>query len=310
MIDNNNIVSEIRSFSRFYTNILGLLNQSILDSPYSLTEVRILLEINMTENCTANTLINKLNIDRGYLSRILNRFKSSEIIIKETCPKDGRLNFLKLTSKGKQILLQLEERSNNQARKLVSHLTKDEIKKLSESMAYIKSSLSFTEDDFKIRNYNSEDIEYIINLHKELYSHEYKFSSAFSDYVEKYVTLFHKSHDKNRENIWIAEINSKPVGLIAIVKESKDIAQLRWFLIEPDMRGKGLGHRLIKTALDFCEEKKYTHVFLWTADILKSARHIYKSYGFNLTESIDNTTWTDKLVKEERWDLDLSNRIY
>lgn len=157
----------------------------------------------------------------------------------------------------------------------------------------------------KIRDYKSKDVDYIISIHKKLYNDEYKFSSVFSDYVEKYVTLFDKSHDKNRENIWLAEINSKPIGVIAIVKDDESTAQLRWFLIEPEARSIGLGHKLVETALDFCREKNYTHVFLWTADILKAARHIYKSYGFNLTESIDNTTWTNKLVKEERWDLDL-----
>ncbi|WP_434798189.1 GNAT family N-acetyltransferase [Terrisporobacter vanillatitrophus] len=160
-------------------------------------------------------------------------------------------------------------------------------------------------NNINIRNYKSEDVDYIIKIHKKLYSREYKFSSVFSEYVEKYVKLFDQSHNENKENIWIAEIDSKPVGVIAIVEDESKSAQVRWFLIEPDMRGKGLGHKLVKTALDFCKEKNYTHVFLWTADILKAARHIYKSHGFNLTESLDNTTWTDKLVKEERWDLSL-----
>ena len=160
-------------------------------------------------------------------------------------------------------------------------------------------------NEIKIRNYKSEDIDYIIKIHKELYNREYKFSSIFSDYVEKYIKLFDKSHKEDKENIWIAEFNSKPVGVIAIVEDETNIAQLRWFLIEPHMRGKNLGHKLVQTALNFCKEKNYEHVFLWTADILKAARHIYKSQGFTLTESVDNTTRTDKLVKEERWDLDL-----
>ena len=302
-IKKNSIISEVRSFSRFYTNILGLLNQSILDGPYSLTEVRILLEISTTKNCTANVLIDELDIDRGYLSRILNRFKSDELITKETSCTDGRLIFLKLTLRGNQVLSALEEKSNKQACKLVNHLTQNQIEKLIDAMKYIKNSLSLTEEAFKIRTYQPDDINYIIKKHRELYEHEYGFVSTFGDYVEKYVVQFNKCHDKTKENIWIAEVNSEPVGVIAIAKLDNDTAQLRWFLIEPEIRGKGLGHKLMKIAMDFCREKNYNHVLLWTADVLKTARHIYKNYGFNLTESVDNTTWTDKLIKEERWDL-------
>ncbi|WP_234117720.1 bifunctional helix-turn-helix transcriptional regulator/GNAT family N-acetyltransferase [Clostridium hydrogenum] len=306
-VKKDKIISEVRSFSRFYTNILGLLNQSILNTNYSLTEVRVLLEISITKDCTANVLIDKLDIDRGYLSRIINRFKCNELITKQASPKDGRLNFLKLTQKGKQVLSELEERSNNQVWKLVSSLTDEQKQKLVESMEYIKGSLSFPEETFKIRTYKPEDMDYIIKKHRELYEHEYGFSSIFGDYVEKYLYQFNKYYDKAKENIWIAEMNSSPVGVIAIAKVDNATAQLRWFLIEPKVRGKGLGHKLIKTAMDFCKEKKYNHVFLWTADVLKTARHIYSSYGFKLTESIDNTSWADKLVKEERWDLYLDH---
>jgi GNAT superfamily N-acetyltransferase len=95
--------------------------------------------------------------------------------------------------------------------------------------------------------------------------------------------------------------------MIAIAKAEEDTAQLRWFLIEPEMRGKGLGHRLMKTAVDFCKEKGYRHVFLWTVDILEAARHLYQVYGVTLTETVENDVWTDDMIKEERWDLYINN---
>lgn len=157
----------------------------------------------------------------------------------------------------------------------------------------------------EIREYKTEDLDYIIKRHRELYEEEYGFNSTFGEYVEKYLLEFNKEYDENKENIWIAEINSKPVGVIAIAKSDNNTAKLRWFLIEPEMRGKGLGSKLIKVAIDFCREKNYKHIILWTADVLKDARNIYKKYGFNLTESIDNVSWTNNLIKEERWDLHL-----
>lgn len=299
------IVSEIRSFSRFYTNILGLLNQSILDSPYSLTEVRILLEISRVEDCTANTLIDRLNIDRGYMSRILNRFKLNDLITKENSTVDGRMVFLKLTPKGKQILSVLEEKSNNQIRKLINPLTQGEREQLTSAMKYVKDSLSSGEKSLEVRTYKPEDIEFIIKRHRQLYEDEYEFSSEFGDYVEKYVMEFDKYHDEIRENIWIAEVSGKPVGVIAIVKVDEFTAQLRWFLIEPEMRSKGLGHRLLQLAIDFCKEKNYKNVLLWTVDKLVTARHLYSSYGFTLKASEENRTWTSDVIKEELWDLSL-----
>ncbi len=298
-------ISEVRAFSRFYTNILGLLNQSILDSPYSLTEARTLLEIKGTNNCTAALLTQKLDIDRGYLSRILKRFESDGLIVRENSNDDRRIVFLHLTPKGNQVMSNLEGKAELQIQRLINHLTKGEKEKLVDSMKYIKKSLSSGDNSILIRSYKKEDIDFIVERHRELYDKEYGFSSEFVDYVEKYVKEFDKCHDEVKENIWIAEANGKRVGMIALVKAEDDTAQLRWFLIEPEMRGKGLGRKLMKTVIDFCKEKGYRHVFLWTVDILEAARHLYKVYGFALTEKVKNDTWTDDVINEERWDLSL-----
>ena len=300
----DSLVMEIRSFNRFYTNILGLLDQHILDSPYSLTEVRILLEINIMKESTANKLISKLVIDRGYMSRVLKRFENNGLIVKENSTADRRITVLYLTAKGKQILSGLEDRSGRQVEKLIGHLTDNEQHKLVDSMKNIKSALLDGINPVTIRNYETKDIEYIINRHRELYDTEYGFGSEFSDYVEKYVLKFDEHHEEGKENIWIAEDNGKPVGMIAIVKVDDATAQLRWFLIEPNMRGMGLGYKLMDTVVDFCIEKQYKHVFLWTVNILEAARILYKRFGFELTESKANDTWGEHLT-EERWDLDL-----
>ena len=163
------IISEIRNFSRFYINILGLLNQGLLDSPYSMTEVRILLEIDRTENCSANALIERLNIDRGYMSRIVNRFEADELIKRESSPQDGRMLFLYLTTKGKKVLAALEEKSSNQIQGLICNLTDEEKEKLIESTGFIIQALSSGinnsgENDDKLKisdqpaNANSEHI--------------------------------------------------------------------------------------------------------------------------------------------------------
>jgi GNAT superfamily N-acetyltransferase len=238
------------------------------------------------------------------MSRVLKRFENNGLIVKENSSADRRITILCLTEKGKQTLAELEDRSCRQVDRLTSHLSSSEKQELVCSMKNIKSALLDGIKPITIRTYEAKDIYYIINRHRELYDGEYGFGSEFSDYVEKYVLKFDEHHDKDKENIWIAEAEGKPMGMIAIVRADDTTAQLRWFLIEPHMRGMGLGFKLMKTAIDFCKEKNYKHVFLWTVSILEAARSLYKRFGFELIESKVNDTWGDHLM-EERWDLEM-----
>ena len=299
------VIAEIRSFNRFYTNILGLLNQHILDSSYSLTEIRVLLEIDHTPECAAHDLITRLNIDKGYLSRILKRFETAGHVVRKSSARDGRAFFLELTLAGKQILTGLENRSDNQVAGLIRHLNRSEQEKLLRAMGYISAALTPDPGAVTIRGFQPRDIGHVIRRHREMYTAEYGFTPVFSDYVAATVSQFAADYNPLRENLWVAEINQMIVGMIAVVEFDATTAQMRWFLIESEMRGRKLGRRLIQTALDFCKANGYRHVFLWTANILGAARHLYQSYGFALTETKPNDTWTQEPLLEERWDLDL-----
>jgi DNA-binding MarR family transcriptional regulator/GNAT superfamily N-acetyltransferase len=297
-------IHKIRSFNRFYTNILGLLNQHILESGYSLTEVRVMLEISKINHCTANALATQLNIDRSYMSRIIKNLERNELITRVQSTKDNRVNFITLTMKGTETITNLNKKSNEQIFSLIQPLDQNQLANVTEAMEIIKNILSNNSNSIVIRNFIVEDIHYVISRHRVLYKEEYGLTPVFSDYVDKGVHHFAKHYDKNCECMLIAEIEKKPIGSIVIVKSDNSIAQLRYFLIEPEIRGRGLGHRLVKLALDFCREKGYKHVFLETISSLKTARHIYKSHGFSLTTCHENPTW-GKNVLEERWDLDL-----
>lgn len=99
-------------------------------------------------------------------------------------------------------------------------------------------------------------------------------------------------------------MDRKFIGSIGIVNTGNSTAQLRWFLVEPEIRGKGLGNKLIKTALSFCKEKGYQQVFLWTINFLEIARKLYKKYGFQLVDTLEHDIWGRKL-REEYWILKL-----
>lgn len=301
---NKSIISQIRSFNRFYTSILGLIDKHILDSSFTLTEARILFEISNTYECTANILIEKLNIDPGHMSRILKRFESDGLLSREKSSIDGRTYLLYLTAKGKETFSNLVERSNSQIHKLIDHLREEEQKNLVDAMKYIEETLKFDTYTINIRTFKSKDIDHIIERHVELYKREYEFDNTFKDYVSKPLYDFAKSHNKDKGNIWVAELNGEVVGSIAIVKVDNSTAQLRWFLTEPHTRGKGLGKRLMKTAMEFCKKENYRKVFLLTISDLKAARYLYESYGFELSETIEHHIWGQHLI-EERWDMEL-----
>lgn len=297
-------INKIRSFNRFYTHILGLLNQHILESGYSLTEVRVMLEISKINHCTANALATQLDIDRSYMSRIIKKLEKGELITKAQSKKDNRFNFITLTAKGNETIAILSKKSAAQIISLIQPLNQNQLEKVTEAMAVIKNVISDSVTPIIVRNFIAEDIDYVISRHRVLYEEEYGLTPVFSYYVEKGVHHFAKHYDKNFECMLIAEIEKKPVGSIVIVKSDDSTAQLRYFLIEPEMRGRGLGHKLVKLALAFCREKSYMHVFLETISSLKTARYIYKSHGFILKTSHENPTWGENVL-EERWDLDL-----
>lgn len=170
------------------------------------------------------------------------------------------------------------------------------------AMKLIESTLSSGTDNVNIRSFGTNDIETIIKRHMELYAQEYGFDSTFESYVGDAVHKFIESYNKDTENIWVAELNGSTAGFIATVKVDDTTAQLRWFLIEPQARGRGLGKKLMQTVVDFCREKGYKQILLWTISNLETARHLYKLFGFTLTQTNEHDIWGKHLV-EERWDL-------
>ena len=155
-----------------------------------------------------------------------------------------------------------------------------------------------------IRSFKLDDIEYVIHSHYEIYRKEYNFDLSFKEYIVDTVGNFLKKFDSSKENLWILEINQQPKGSIGIVKVDETSAQLRWFLIEPDVRGRGFGSELVQTAIDFCREKRYKTIFLWTNSELTTARRIYEKYGFKITETKRKKLSNQDLI-EERWELSL-----
>lgn len=157
-----------------------------------------------------------------------------------------------------------------------------------------------------IRSYRPEDLDWVIDRHFELYHTEHGFDETFRAYVAEPVRRFGRSADPEKENLWVAESQGRRIGMIAIVRAGAKTAQLRWFLLEPEMRGFGIGKRLMETAVGFCGAAGFRRVFLWTVSTMTAARKLYGSFGFVRTESEERMLW-GALRTEERWALDLGD---
>ena len=307
MIEKKERIARIRSFNRFYTNLLGLLDKTLLKSAYSLTEVRILFELNHLSTSNASEIVKLLTLDPAYLSRILSSFKEKNLIQKEQSSEDKRKHLLSLTPTGKDLISELQERANEQIKTLLSNLTDEDQNKLVYSMENIERILKREPEKsefFSIRSHKPGDIGYIIYRHGVIYAIEYQLDETFEAYVAKYMAKFVENYDPVKECLWIVEIGTEIVGSIAIVNVDDNTAQLRWLLVEPFARNKGIGTKLMHEAISFCKYQGYKKIILGTFSDLKIARRLYEKNGFQLVDSKTHPIWGQTLTQED-WELNL-----
>ncbi|SHJ54228.1 transcriptional regulator, MarR family with acetyltransferase activity [Geosporobacter subterraneus DSM 17957] len=297
------LIHIVRRFNRFYTNVLGLLDQHMLDSEFSLAEARILYDIGHTENCTAKELIEELRIDSGYLSRIIKRFVKDDLIYRKQSTEDGRLYYLYLTDKGKDTLSKLDDLSNGQIYQMISCLSEQDKINVVESMKSIENTLkgepALIDESVKIRcDLRPGDVGILIHLHGWIYAEECGYNHAFEGYVCKTFYNLFENYSPEKDRFWFAEMNGKMIGAIAIIGHSEIQAQLRWFIIHPAFRRIGLGRKLMNEAMNYCKEKGYQHVFLETTEDQKTAIRMYIQAGFCKVAERESSLWGKNLVEQ------------
>lgn len=298
-------VTEIRGFNRFYTNILGLLDQHIIDSGYSLTEARILFEISKTDICTANQLCSVLDIERSYMSKIIGKFEKKGLISRNVRDTDNRNMEIHMTEQGMTAFHELNDRANKQIENLISKLSPEDCEKLIDSIRVVKTYFSKATKNITIRPYQEKDITYVIDRQLSLYESERNFTTEiWKNYLTQGVLSLVERFEPAKDCMFILECDGNASGCIAITHTQDNTAQLRYFFLEPELRGLGAGTGLLNAALDFCRKKNYSHVFLWTVSAQESARILYKKAGFRITETSKNESWGAPVL-EEKWELDL-----
>jgi len=293
-------VQTIRRFNRFYTTVLGLINQRLLHSPFSLAEARVLYELGNTPGCTANLLMDRLQMDAGYLSRILKRFEKEGLARRVQQERDRRCYDLSLTDKGRETLTALDARSSEQIGSMIRHLTEAERGQLVDSMTVIETLLADeaepekapTEEPITLRSeLRPGDVGELIRLHGMLYSRECGYGFAFEGYVCQTFADFFTHYNPAKDRFWFAQRGESLVGAIAIVHHTEEKAQLRWFLLLPEARGRGIGEAMLQNAVDFCRKQGYHTVHLETTDDQQKAIRMYEKVGFRQTGAREAAAW-------------------
>lgn len=305
-------VREVRRFNRFYTRRIGVLQDGLLDSPFSLTEVRVLYELAHRGEPTAGELGRELGLDAGYLSRILTRFRSFRLIRRERSSVDGRESFLSLTAKGRRVFLPLEARSNRQVAALLRPIALSRQKRLVSAMHVIEDVLAPDENGatpkspYILRTHQPGDMGWVVHRHGVLYAQEYGYDERFEALVAEIVAEFIQNFDPKRERCWIAEKDGEIVGSVFLVRKSKTVCKLRLLLVEPSARGLGLGRRLVAECVRFGRQAGYKKMMLWTQSELDAARHLYKEAGFRRVERKAHQSWGRRDLIAETWELKLA----
>jgi DNA-binding MarR family transcriptional regulator/GNAT superfamily N-acetyltransferase len=300
-------VGAVRRFSRFYTRRLGLLDEGLLESPFSLTQARVMYELAQQREATATALVAALKIDHGYLSRILRAFEERDLIVRRRDKNDGRQIVLSLTTKGHKAFAALDHRSQRETGNMLTHLDEADQARVVAAMGTIERLVDrdATRDrHYTLRPHRPGDMGWVVERHGTLYAAEYGWSSHIEAITAGIVGDFLKTFDPAREHCWIAEIDGERVGSAFLVKDSDEVARLRLLIVDPKAGGLGLGRDLVRQCIAFARNSGYRKITLWTHGVLTAARAIYQKEGFRLVKQWIHDDF-GKPEPSESWELDL-----
>lgn len=304
--DSGQEIAAVRAFNRFYTRKLGVLDQQLLKSPFSLSEARVMYELAHAGDLAAKEIGLALGLDPGYLSRIIQKFGEDGLVARKPLPSDRRQYQLSLTAKGRASFARLERTSQEHVAAMLGPLSGEDRKRLIGAMDTIERLLAAPRAATPaiLRDPRPGDMGWVVQSHGALYASEYGFDASFEALVAEIAAKFVTSFDAARERCWIADIDGRPVGSVFLVRHSDDVAKLRLLLVEPVGRGQGLGRRLVAECISFARACGYRRITLWTQSILVAARKIYQDAGFVRVAAEPHRSFGQNLIGET-WEREL-----
>ena len=301
-------VEAIRAFNRFYTNRIGVLDRAFMDTPYTLTEARVIYELAAHGTTSASRLTEELSLDPAYLSRLLKSFTDTGLLETTRDPADGRGRLLQLTLRGRGVATDLAQRSRQRIAALLEPMSEDGRRDLGAAMASVQTLLSGGKSTapITIRPHRIGDMGLVISSQAKAYTETYGWNGEYEALVAEICAAFIRNFDPAREHCWIAERDGTFLGSIFLVKGSTEgTAKLRLLHVDSAARGEGLGSKLVNECITFAKSADYRRLELWTNDILVSARRIYVAAGFTLENEEAHHSFGMDLMGQI-WALDLA----
>lgn len=291
----------VRGFNRFYTRQLGLLQEGLLRTPYTLAHARIIYELAHLGQTTATALGDELGLDAGYLSRVLRVLNSRGLLEREPSPADRRQQVLSLTEDGRAAFAELNAASRGEIEGMLGRLSDGDQERLIQAMRVIEELLGEQTEQrvpYLLRPHQSGDLGWVVQRHGVLYNREYGWDERFEGLVAEIVAQFILQYEPQRERCWIAEKEGRNVGSVFLVRdrEHPGAARLRLLLVEPEARGLGIGRRLVQECTRFARLAHYEKVTLWTNSVLHAARRIYEHEGYRLVDEQPHESFGNALV--------------
>jgi DNA-binding MarR family transcriptional regulator/GNAT superfamily N-acetyltransferase len=302
-----NRIDAVRRFNRFYTRRIGALQQGYMGSPFPLPQARVLYELGQRGVCTASELGAELDLDLGYLSRLLQSLRRQAVVQGEPSREDARRVRLSLTPKGRKAYQLLDTRSRDLVAGMLGKLAAPEQARLMGALQAVETVLQHgpgSESQITLRSHRPGDMGWVVHAHGRLYFEERGWDERFEALVAGIAKDFIERLDPSRERCWIAEMDGEPVGCVFAVEQSRSVAKLRLLLVEPKARGRGLGKRLVEECIAFARAKGYRRLVLWTQSNLAAARAIYRKTGFRKIKEEKHASFGVRLTGEY-WELRL-----
>lgn len=304
----NDAILKLREQSRKLVRELGFMRPSIADSDLAPSAVHAIIEIGHCPGIQARDLAKILRLDKSNTSRQVARLESQGLVFREIASSDARSSNLFLTETARKLLKRIDAFATNQVSNALGRLAPGDQKSLIRCMSLYADALaehnpnerqaSPAIDDRIRQGYIEGCIGDIASLHARYYAKSSGFGVFFENKVATELADFVQRLPASDKEIWLYVEDERSLASVVVDgNATTKIAHLRWFIVDESLRGTGIGHRLLTTAMKYIDER-FDETFLWTFDGLDAARHLYESVGFGLAEEAVGEQWGSTVIEQ------------
>lgn len=302
-------ILSVRDASRRMVRDLGFMQQTLAGTDLSPSAVHAVIEIGAHGKLTAQKLAQILLLDKSTVSRLLARLGERGLVIESANDEDGRSKMISLSETGSVLLHEIDRFANLQVGRALHSLNADKRQIVIEGLRTYAGALAQMHADGQpskesapviVEGFRPGAIGRIAEMHGVYYSREWSFPPPFEARVAAGLADFVPRLGRDGNQIWLVLSGSDIRGSAAI--DGEDLgngkAHLRWVIIEDNLRGTGIGRRLVAEAMNFCDQRGFAETHLWTFKGLDAARHLYESFGFVLAEESLGNQWGTEVVEQ------------